>query len=567
MIWPIHALLFAAALASTAPLPAPVAEGRSAPPSTREARKILAAPKGSLSFALTNSGRLDHAVSLPAKGRGWRFLSFIRGRGTHFGTREMAGFIRETGKRLHAAMPGSVMGVGNVSLKEGGKSPWHQSHQSGRDVDIVFFVVDGSGKSKNPTRFVGFGEDLRSQDSRKRWAFDVPRNLALVRAMLADTTATVQWIFVADWLKQAMLAEATSAGASQEDLDRLDAVMHQPSDSNPHDDHFHVRIYCSTQDRLHGCLERGPLHEWADLGDEAFAGRVAALSSVLGAAKRQHRVAAATKLGEIRAVAAVPALLAGLGDADSGVRDACLVAIRRVADASAVPGLLVQLLKTTDPRWAVRIFGVALSIPHEEAKQIALSFASNPDAFLHPLVLEHGPTGFHVAVARVLGRHGRAEVVPALLDLLGSTSAKVRGQAETSLMEITARTVAGSARSRRAASRARAVTAWLEFWDAHKGEPWPSWVRGSLMAAGYRLGSDLRAVEAIETLIKATGDRRPHISRNASRLLSELTDHAVDPYSRSPRNKRRHWSRWWELNAESWTSVATPPHDAAGAAP
>jgi penicillin-insensitive murein endopeptidase len=35
--------------------------------------------------------------------------------------------------------------------------------------------------------------------------------------------------------------------------------MRQPPDAPPHDNHFHVRVYCSRADRFHGCEDRGPV--------------------------------------------------------------------------------------------------------------------------------------------------------------------------------------------------------------------------------------------------------------------------------------------------------------------
>ena len=33
----------------------------------------------------------------------------------------------------------------------------------------------------------------------------------------------------------------------------------QPSDSSPHDDHFHVRLYCAPDDLPYGCADRPPI--------------------------------------------------------------------------------------------------------------------------------------------------------------------------------------------------------------------------------------------------------------------------------------------------------------------
>ncbi len=36
------------------------------------------------------------------------------------------------------------------------------------------------------------------------------------------------------------------------------ALFHQPSDAQAHDDHMHVRVYCAPDDRISGCIDRGP---------------------------------------------------------------------------------------------------------------------------------------------------------------------------------------------------------------------------------------------------------------------------------------------------------------------
>ncbi|MEO8214535.1 MAG: hypothetical protein ABI560_15140, partial [Myxococcales bacterium] len=39
-------------------------------------------------------------------------------------------------------------------------------------------------------------------------------------------------------------------------------IIRQPSDSEPHDDHMHVRIYCDPNDRALGCSDHGPVRWW-----------------------------------------------------------------------------------------------------------------------------------------------------------------------------------------------------------------------------------------------------------------------------------------------------------------
>ena len=45
-------------------------------------------------------------------------------------------------------------------------------------------------------------------------------------------------------------------------VERADAILHQPGDSLPHDDHLHVRVFCAGDDRAFGCVDRGPVRWW-----------------------------------------------------------------------------------------------------------------------------------------------------------------------------------------------------------------------------------------------------------------------------------------------------------------
>ena len=59
------------------------------------------------------------------------------------------------------------------------------------------------------------------------------------------------------WSSTHQAQRATASGERQELIERASYVLHQPSDSQPHDDHMHIRIYCSPNDRSLGCLDFG----------------------------------------------------------------------------------------------------------------------------------------------------------------------------------------------------------------------------------------------------------------------------------------------------------------------
>ncbi|MGM0578957.1 MAG: penicillin-insensitive murein endopeptidase [Myxococcota bacterium] len=511
------------------------------PPPAAEARALLRPPESSLSFGTTGRGHLEEAVSLPLRGEGWAFLPRVARRGTHWGTAGILGLLRRAGVAVREVHPDATILLGNVSLRSGGPTRWHASHQAGRDLDILPFALDRQGRPVETRAFVSFRPDGLSTRPAGRYRFDVERNLTLVRALLEDPEAQVQWIFVADWLKARLLEEARRRGLPDHLLARMEAVLHQPSDSNPHDDHLHVRLYCSVQDRLHGCLDPPPHWPWVDRGDERYATRVRALRGVARSPDPELRSRALRALGDIRARAGVPTLLARLEDPVDDVRESALEALRAIGTPAAIPGLLAALYRAEDPDWAARLFRILRVTRGERPLGIALRFLARPTAHLHPRVASGSLADFQVTAAEILGRRGRKAVVPALLPLLASPERRVRHAVAGALTRATNHVREGAEQ-------------WRSFWRERGAEPWLAWLARGFEAAGYDLPGAMEDPATIPVLIEAAGDRRSHVSQNAVRALSRVTGHAVDPFARSPRALRRHWRSWWEEHGAEYAT-------------
>jgi len=60
-------------------------------------------------------------------------------------------------------------------------------------------------------------------------------------------------------LRQRLLEWAEAQARPQWVIEYARAVMKQPSAAAPHDDHFHVRLYCDRDDRPFGCRDTGPV--------------------------------------------------------------------------------------------------------------------------------------------------------------------------------------------------------------------------------------------------------------------------------------------------------------------
>jgi len=227
----------------------------------------------SVSVGQSNLGRIHRPVEMPARGTGFKVPTTWRERGNQWGTDELVEVIERAAAAVHSQAGATTLGVADLSPKRGGKTIWHASHQSGRDVDLIFYSVDTRGRVLGPpevemVHYDGTGEPFVPRYMQHRgyeeptWAgrrFDDARNWALVEALLSDRSARVQWIFVSNKLERRLLAWAEKHERPRWVIEYARAVMKQPSAAAPHDDHFHVRLYCSRSDRALGCVDTGPV--------------------------------------------------------------------------------------------------------------------------------------------------------------------------------------------------------------------------------------------------------------------------------------------------------------------
>jgi penicillin-insensitive murein DD-endopeptidase len=217
-------------------------------------------------------GLLRRGRRLPPEGEGYRIPGAWKVRQSNYGTDELVGAVVHAARRVARERPGGMLGVADLSLKGGAESSKHRSHLSGRDVDLHFYSTDAKGMPLPPPelyleRYGAGGVGLGASDAPPPGEgaiagpprrFDAARNWLLVRALLEDATAEVQWIFVATPLEERLLAYAQAAGEPPALIEQASLVLHQPLDSSGHNDHFHVRLYCAPGDRALGCQDRGP---------------------------------------------------------------------------------------------------------------------------------------------------------------------------------------------------------------------------------------------------------------------------------------------------------------------
>jgi penicillin-insensitive murein endopeptidase len=233
----------------------------------------------SISYGPSNRGKLMHPARLPSHGEGYWIPPRWAQRGLRYGTDEMIALLVQVGRRMDRDSPGVRMGVADLSPLRGGPSAWHHSHQTGRDADLLFFATDDAGAAVElrsmPVFDAGGVATLPSDvpdnprtpqdEAVQTLHFDAARTWLLVRALIENQVAPVQYVFIADALKQILLDHARVAGEPEALIQKAGFLMQQPGDALPHDDHMHVRILCAASDRVHGCHDRGALL-WAKKG-------------------------------------------------------------------------------------------------------------------------------------------------------------------------------------------------------------------------------------------------------------------------------------------------------------
>jgi penicillin-insensitive murein endopeptidase len=234
---------------------------------------LLPAPTEPTSLGTTSDGWLAEGVPLADEGRG--FERVRRGEGTRFGVPRLVAALGRAAAALEESFgAGSTLLVGDIGARFGGHHLRHRSHRAGRDVDILFLLADAAGwpipsRSHWFNRF-GFAED---PDTGRLVYFDEPRNWHLVRTLLADPEIEVQWIFCSRGVKARLLAWAMLNEPDADLLLRASYVLQQPENALPHDDHFHLRIFCSAEERAAGCIDVGPRWPWLRPALEEIEGR------------------------------------------------------------------------------------------------------------------------------------------------------------------------------------------------------------------------------------------------------------------------------------------------------
>ncbi len=200
-------------------------------------------------------------------------LGFLRDNDRHHGLPRFAQALVRASQRVQMELPGTpTLVVGDFSTEHGGQTFPHHSHRNGLDVDLLFYLTTLDGAPVQTTEFVHFRDDgIGYSPKQKRWLrFDERRQWALLRALLEDPEARVQWAFFQHQLKPILLDWAIAHGEPDDVIVRAAQVLLEPHPGGAHDDHFHVRTYCNRAEQAQGCVPNGPPRPWIPVEEVAM---------------------------------------------------------------------------------------------------------------------------------------------------------------------------------------------------------------------------------------------------------------------------------------------------------
>jgi len=215
-------------------------------------------------------GRPHHGVQtgateLPVSGEGYE--RYRRGGSYYWAQPRLIRAVQEAAALVARELPGGApLLIGDLSARHGGKISRHNSHRSGRDVDLLWYVTTPTGISVRNPSFVQLGPDglapVPDTDSFVR--LDVPRQWLLVKALLRSLHVSVQWMFCSSDVESLLVQYAIAKGEDPELIWRAQNVLLEPGDSLPHDDHIHLRVACEADQWVHGCEGGGPYWNWLE---------------------------------------------------------------------------------------------------------------------------------------------------------------------------------------------------------------------------------------------------------------------------------------------------------------
>ena len=452
----------------------------------------------SLSIGSVTRGKMRGGIPMPLQGDSWHFIPSVQKRATNYATLPLILALQEASRDVQEKTNGPKMLLGNMSYQDGGDIPWSVSHNSGRDADVAFYTVDKNGKPIEHNHFVRYNRRLKSTLHDSTVHFDIPRNWEFVRSLIQSEVIQLQWAFLYNPLRRAILKHAKEIGEPDDLIAKAEKILKQPSDAAPHRDHFHLRIFCSLKSVLQGCKNTGKPWTWANDFQDEYNQHLESLYRQLSAKTELQKAEALQTLNALNTRPPRKPLL-------RLIRETTLTSTRALAMKLATRYDLIPVESASE----------LLDILVEEPTKIRLisHLAESTDTRIPHILLPHLRSGT---------RPVRDAVRKALAEVTNHSFPVPPGDEPAHL---------------------RLAEEWEKWLETNKDDQWEQWIRQGFEQKGASFAGRMMRYRSIPRLIPFLR-RGPHLQLNAHRILKRIATKTAIPKSDSYRS----WKKWWKRN-------------------
>ncbi len=552
-------------------------------------------PEASISVGDTSHGYLVGGTEL-LENEALGILPKQKKRNLRYGSQPLVEMLQIAGRALYKETK-TRLWVGNVGKRGGGDITWSVSHNSGRDADVAFSYTDRKGTPIDPPDLVALnGQGLAATHNLK---LDPKRTWIVVKALLGYERAQVQYLFVAEALKTQVLMFASQHGESPALITRAAAAMAQPHGSAPHNDHLHLRIFCSEADVLGGCTNTGGTPPGTNLFTAERKRFVRQTAKLLGRStpKQHKRAIERLSLLDAREAAAKIAEMLSEDSNRPEVRVAAARSLARLGGPSQVPTLTKHFAREDSPavriaitqsigqiggRDAGRFLARAVGTPQQTAANVLTGVSAaidlggptllailpqavslSRDSFFTmwlgaaPGPSEHGARRLQAQLVAIeaAAKSERLEPMKRLIALLADPRPIVRDRAAYALRMLTNLSYFTKWKDGHEALLARGRRRWQMAYQASKGSPRRAWLATGFLAAGYKV-PEINQRRTWELVRAIAGPER--ISYNAQRMLMRLLKHNPPSLEWSRGAACMHWFKWVRGRRKSF-KLEKPP--------
>jgi HEAT repeat protein len=406
-------------------------------------------------------------------------------RGTNWGTEELLDLLLAAAGDVASRFPGSLLPVGNIGKGGGGDIPWSISHNAGRDVDVAFYLLDPAGA---PVLLPTIVELVRPLGT-VLWndvelTFDPARNWTFVRSLLERGGERVQYVFCAEFLIRRMFEYAVAHGEDPKRLKELRPRLRQPKGTQPHNDHFHIRIMCSEEDLALGCRDIVQGEEIVPRGLPAYQRQVRGALAVLddGSETAPRKGLALQLLAILRAPMSQNVAWSQLVNC---VEPVCIEALRFL-DAARVrvrPSQLIDVVRKSDDPETVRLAFRLLRRALPEAADQLTPLLSDPRCLVRRAAFFEQRVCVRAEACHALGHLGAMRHGAAMAGLLSDPEVEVRSAALWALRALAGTDVFPTEAI--AAPMPSPEQRWKDWLPGHRDVM--KNLRAALIARGYRV--------------------------------------------------------------------------------